>query len=566
MTSWLLSRAGLMRSAAFFVAAVMVLALNPGGTSERDVEGSGAGHERISAGTPTGRGVGPFGALDEPSRETGSYARGSLGSTGDPSGSAGDSVGKTTAAGLFDGLLGGSPTPEPTPTPTPSSDAEPTPEPEDCASPTWSGTASDTAVDPLLTQVRLRLWSTSDWAALDILGSRFREHRVDEVPAGTSVEVGSSGFSIKGAASPSPVVVSAVLAVPEDASPTLRLRKGYFGTARAEVVRTSGSETLVAELSNEEHNLDNTTYTSISRETLVGPGLTFPMQDPRRLTLAFYYPWFHSKSFDSGGWWEKPAGPFDTTDPDEVRAMVDRAADAGIDGFVVSWNGDHQHGFNLVQQAACERGDFFVAPLFELRQARSGGEVDFDIVDAWMDDVLGRAQETLLHVGDRPVFFLYGTWDIGADAWSSFREGLADPVPFFVGDRADRRLALDGQYLYNPNTLSDEEVHWRYRGMHRKLRLPPRFDEGAAQPLWASTVSPGMNNTYVKPLSPTIRDRKDGYRYDVTWRASLRSHPEWVMVTSWNEWFEATHVQQGQRTGKLALEQTRSWSGQFGGG
>ena len=42
--------------------------------------------------------------------------------------------------------------------------------------------------------------------------------------------------------------------------------------------------------------------------------------------------------------------------------------------------------------------------------------------------------------------------------------------------------------------------------------------------------------------------------------------PEWVLITSWNEWYETTNVAPGTTTGTRALDQTRTWTRRFSGG
>ena len=62
--------------------------------------------------------------------------------------------------------------------------------------------------------------------------------------------------------------------------------------------------------------------------------------------------------------------------------------------------------------------------------------------------------------------------------------------------------------------------------------------------------------------NPVI-DRDGGARYDGTWSAALAGSPDWMVVTSWNEWFEDTEIEPGVATGSGALEQTASWSQAF---
>lgn len=515
----------------------------------------------------------PEGRLPTPSVAdgVGDVVRGVAPTEGTPS----DGAGAESEAALpLPPLLGGStPEPESEPTPAPSEDPTPPPSSDDSGGTTdggFPGPETDALEYPNHTLLRFEVRSTSDWATVEILDTRIVNHVVVEESAGAEMTMSKNKFFLKGPA-PASGVVEAVLAVRDGASPILRVRKGAIGTVDVTLVRLVGGETVIATVENDQHDADPTVYSPVERSTLVGPGVTTPLQDARRLTLAFYYPWFHQNRFDSGLWWERPAGPYDTKDPDEVRKMVARAKDHGVDGFVVSYDGDTKAvgGLELVRRAAQERGDFHFAPLLELRKARDGRRLDIGKVEGWVRDILSRwgDEEAFLHVDGRPVMFTFGAWELEPAEWTSLLSRFSDTVPFFVGDtNKPRYLGMDGGYRYSPNNLGADRLHYEYDRTAEKFRFPSLLDASIPQPLWAGTVSPGMNDSYIRPISPTIRNRDGGARYDAVWSAALNSRPEWIMVTSWNEWYEATHIQEGQRTGMRALKQTRSWSDRFGYG
>jgi hypothetical protein len=71
---------------------------------------------------------------------------------------------------------------------------------------------------------------------------------------------------------------------------------------------------------------------------------------------------------------------------------------------------------------------------------------------------------------------------------------------------------------------------------------------------------------WTNPMNGMYRARgTNGERYADTWRAAVGSDPEWVLITSWNEWYESTHIAPGVNSGGRALEQTATWTGTFAG-
>jgi len=198
-------------------------------------------------------------------------------------------------------------------------------------------------------------------------------------------------------------------------------------------------------------------------------------------------------------------------------------------------------------------------------QQQAGGRTDVNQIASVAADALSRsAQPSYLKVGASPVLFVYGTWTLQPSAWQAVMAKLAAQGyhPFVVGDGSDPGFAFDGFHLYNPNGLDATALRTYDWASARRLRIPHVLHPDVPQRLWAATVSPGQN-TIGRHGTGAFRSRDGGTRYDQTWRAALASNPDWVLITSWNEWLETTQVAPSQTAGWRALSQTASWSAQF---
>ena len=60
-----------------------------------------------------------------------------------------------------------------------------------------------------------------------------------------------------------------------------------------------------------------------------------------------------------------------------------------------------------------------------------------------------------------------------------------------------------------------------------------------------------------------ISDRSNGSIYDEQWRTAIDTGADWVVVTTWNEWYENTQIEPGERYGSVYLERTRVWADAF---
>lgn len=429
--------------------------------------------------------------------------------------------------------------------------------------------------DTEYTHLRVTLTSTSDWATAQFLGSRVVTLRVVDRSDGAAPKAWSKGISLNGPPG-SWAVADLIADVSSTDQPELRLRKGSLGEATATLERiTDGPETL-ATLNNRLDRSPATVRQALDPAALVAGGLQVPEIDGRRLTLAWYYPWFNEETFASGSWSDTPRDPEDTTDPEEVARMVDLAADNGVSGFITSWNGRGRNTerVDYVFAAASARGDFVVAPGIEIAGITNHHPVAATAVESGIRAVLERsAWPAYLHHESRPVVVMYGMSRLAPQEWTLIRDRLAADGhhPFFVGDTADPAYDLDGVYHYNPNRLDAGALRRFYGQRAEDLRIPAQIDPSLRQRLWAATVSPGFDTRSSMLGSALLgtgefRDRDGGARYNATWNAALDSAPEWIFVTSWNEWYESTHIAPSDRHGSRALEQTRTWSGEFRSG
>jgi len=57
----------------------------------------------------------------------------------------------------------------------------------------------------------------------------------------------------------------------------------------------------------------------------------------------------------------------------------------------------------------------------------------------------------------------------------------------------------------------------------------------------------------------------DGEFYRSTFEAALESDPDWIFITSWNEWWEHTYIEPSELYGDQYLRMTREFARQWKG-
>ncbi len=75
----------------------------------------------------------------------------------------------------------------------------------------------------------------------------------------------------------------------------------------------------------------------------------------------------------------------------------------------------------------------------------------------------------------------------------------------------------------------------------------------------AGKVQPGYDERLIPGRQGLFKEREGGAYYRATFEAALQSEPDWIFITSWNEWWEHTHIEPGERYGDLYLQITHEY-------
>ncbi|UCF09860.1 MAG: hypothetical protein JSW65_07325 [Candidatus Bipolaricaulota bacterium] len=279
--------------------------------------------------------------------------------------------------------------------------------------------------------------------------------------------------------------------------------------------------------------------------------------------LAFYYPWYGTPDGPSGAWvhWNPHrahrdsahvplAGYYDSKDPETIRRQIREAKSAGIDGFIASWWGAgtfEDQAFRVLLEVAEEEG-FLITPYYE--EADRPSEIVAEVAT-----IVSRygASPAFLHVGGLPVVFFYVrvTQRFTLEAWRGIFADLKerDCSVFAVADglSSDFLTVFQGIHTYNPVSLPIGAVAEQYRGASLLARI-----QGA---LFAATVIPGYDEAYRSPTG-LYRDRADGATYHAYWEIARASRPNWILITSFNEWHEGSEIEPSEEFGDSYLTQT----------
>ena len=274
----------------------------------------------------------------------------------------------------------------------------------------------------------------------------------------------------------------------------------------------------------------------------------------------FYYPWYGTAAHD--GQWEHwgqeghappddiaaayyPAdGVYSSSDRPEIARQMDEIRSAGVNEVVVSWWGrgsieDARLPFVL---AAARADQLSVAIHLEPYRGRTIASVVADVA-------------YLRQLGITAVYVYRPFADIAVSDWAAARQALHAGGTWMYAETAMIGTAaaagFDGVYTYDIVT---------YGG-----RMFARFCDEAHRHhlLCAPSVGPGYDARRATG-DPRVKPRRDGWTYDAMWRAAITAHPDFVTITSFNEWHEGTQIEPAASTHRHGLYGYGTYDGAWG--
>ncbi|MCX6031135.1 MAG: endo-1,3-alpha-glucanase family glycosylhydrolase [Chloroflexi bacterium] len=298
--------------------------------------------------------------------------------------------------------------------------------------------------------------------------------------------------------------------------------------------------------------------------------LAVAAQSPDRLVLAFYYTWFDENSWGAGKVPDQPLAPYVSRDRGVMVRHIEQAKAAGIDALVVSWYGprvqDNQTetNFRVMLDEAAARG-FRLAVDFEVTSPFIGGPGDAQAALKTLLETHAR-HPAYLRSGGKPVIFFWRQQRFDVSTWAAIRQAV-DPnhASLWIEEGVDTAplSVFDGHHLYSVTWNPPTDLSYTANKFARFVRNYA-VQAGAAK-VYVATVMPGYDDRTTGRGDAFAVGREDGAYYARSWQAAIGSAPDWIVITSFNEWPEGSYIEPSQAFGNRYLELTAQWSAAFRG-
>ena len=296
---------------------------------------------------------------------------------------------------------------------------------------------------------------------------------------------------------------------------------------------------------------------------------------PRPLVLAFFYPWYQHFNWSSDKLLDQPLYLYSTDLPHEVARSLGEARAAGLDGVIVSWRGDtdwNDRRLQIVLDQAHTLG-LTVSILVETLLATEGPEgtkkpLVADKMRQWLEkafDVYAR-HPAFLRIHGRPVIFVYVADAFTPEDWRTMVRSLAHGRRkiFLMADSRDPAFleSFSGAFTYATADISQPDFERFYSDQALRTQSY-NLSYGGERRVDAATVSPGYDDSRLDRERTFVVDRANGARYEAQWQAAVAAQPDWILVTSWNEFWENTHIEPSVLYDRRYPGRTRAWSELF---
>ena len=302
--------------------------------------------------------------------------------------------------------------------------------------------------------------------------------------------------------------------------------------------------------------------------------------------LAFYYTWYGRP--DRPGQWihwggeDKTAhdipesrhyparGAYDSQDPALIAAHITGAKALGLTGFISTWWGQgsyEDHTFKLLLDQA-ETNNFKTTIYWETAPGKGREQISRAVSDLVYVLKNYGSSRAFLKVDGKPVIFVYGRvmGEVPLASWPAIitqtRAQAGDFLLIADGYNENFARMFDGLHTYNNCAQVQGKSPTELRAWSRESYASAVQLARQQGRISCVTVIPGYDDTKIRKPGLAV-DRQDGEVYRVLWREAIRAQPDWVLITSFNEWHEGSEIEPSREDGDKYLKLTAEYAPLF---
>ncbi len=402
-------------------------------------------------------------------------------------------------------------------------------------------------------RIRIEFLDQGDWTALTIVDPskviKARQMSIDGTPNVLAVEKSQLGLNTNFGSDLKVVADYAITPSALDTPFQFSLTKGVAGTVTIRIYTVvDGNAQLVKEIAKQEQPLDFSVDLASLKEV---PPILAPLVSVHKMGLALFYPWYSLDSWSNPVLKDHPITPYASNDPAAIDRQMDQAKSVGINAFTVSWIGPHHTSddhFKIMLTEAEKKG-FYLGFFLET----TGGDLPNNTQRAidWLTYISSEytSHPNVLKVAGKPVVMPWLTNLISPDTWATIRATVR-------ANGQDVWLVSDKQETEYIDVMDGVRYSGGIPGLGEKVRCYSVLADNPAPKLWIATAMPGFDERNLSDRGPNPRyiDRNNGNYFTGQLNDVFNNYPQWVMIDTWNEWYENTYIEPSANYGEQYLQ------------
>lgn len=296
--------------------------------------------------------------------------------------------------------------------------------------------------------------------------------------------------------------------------------------------------------------------------------------------ISNYLAWYDQGSWSHACTSDSPAtGAYNSDDSGTISRHIAYAQQAGLDGFTVHWGGvGDRTDRNLAMLLSLAGGTLRSTVTF-LGHFIYGTPTQATVVGQ-LQYLISTYGSSFLQIHGKPVILFSDMPRVAVEAgqtpqqaWAAIRAQV-DPAhnTLWIAEGLDPTYldTFDGIYVYKidhaccPNAYQNAG---RWAGWARQYEAKtgqPRYFIGTIQPGWndLNSANPGCYGNRI-PSDTFARDRENGAYFQRTYDAVVSAQPDMLLVHSFNEWVEGSHIEPSVNFGDFYLNMTAQLAAAF---
>lgn len=247
-----------------------------------------------------------------------------------------------------------------------------------------------------------------------------------------------------------------------------------------------------------------------------------------------------------------------------IRQHLKWAEEAGIDVLIVTWWGEKKVARRssdvtfqkLLEEVKAFRSPIKLCPYYEIVPEGNPQAAVKDLLHILKDYA---SHPQYFRAEGKPVIFIYERviLQLNAKQWKKVIEEVkAKEQVILVADQGPEEIVrlFDSIHMYN--TILDG-TYGGYNALLNRCKTKYCQKTGLIPTI---TVVPGWNASHMGKKNYVDVNRENGEVYHRTWGYALKSGAPWVLITSFNEWYEGTEIEPSKELGRAYLEITAEYA------